>query len=78
MEGEGERLPQTREIAHAIIKDTLKVDLQGSITACHPLKNRNQVLVKFSDHDDKNAEHGDLSVSADQVITVTPPCPWQG
>ena len=55
VEGEGETPPQTREIAHAIIKDTLKVDLQGGITACHRLKNRNRVLVKFSDHDDKNA-----------------------
>ena len=37
---EGETPAQTREAAAAVIKDKLKVNLKGGITACHRLRNK--------------------------------------
>ena len=38
-----------------VIKDKLNVDMQGPIVACHRLQNKNRVLVKFQDLDDREA-----------------------
>ena len=52
---EGETPAQTREIAKKVIKDNLKVDMKGEIVACHRLRNKKRVIVKFLDHDDREA-----------------------
>ena len=38
-----------------IIKEKLNVDMKGEIVACHRLRNRKRVLVKFQDYDDRDA-----------------------
>ena len=52
---EGETPSETRETALAVIKEKLKVDLKGGISACHRLKNKKRVIVKFQDLDDREA-----------------------
>ena len=52
---EGETPAETRETAKKMIKDKLKVDLKGEIVACHRLKNKRRVIVKFQDLDDREA-----------------------
>ena len=46
---------ETRAIAAGIIKDKLKVNMQGAIVACHRLRNKKRVLVKFQDMEDRDA-----------------------
>ena len=52
---EGESPAETRETVKKIIKEKLKVDLKGDIVACHRLRNKKRVVVKFHDQDDRNA-----------------------
>ena len=52
-EGKDETAADTREIAQKVIKEKLKVEIQGGLTACHRLRNRKRVLVKFHDMDDR-------------------------
>ena len=52
---EGEAPAQTREMAKKIIKEKLKVEMKGEIVACHRLRNKKRVIVKFLDHDDREA-----------------------
>ena len=52
---EGETSSETRETALAVIKENLKFDLKGGISACHRLKNKKRVIVKFQDLDDREA-----------------------
>ena len=54
-ESEGETPAQTRETTLKVIKEKLKVDIKGSIAACHRLGNRKRVIVKFNDLDDREA-----------------------
>ena len=37
-----------------MIKEKLKVDMKGGVVACHRLRNKNRVIVKFQDMDDRN------------------------
>ena len=64
---------QTREIAQKIITETLQVKMQGKISACHRLKKRDRVLVKFADHEDKNqvyqAKFGQRAVVIHENLT---------
>lgn len=52
---EGEAPAETRETAKKIIKEKLKVDLKGDIIACHRLRNKKRVVIKFQDQDDRDA-----------------------
>ena len=52
---EGETPGETREAAMAVIKEKLKVELKGGIAACHRLRNKKRVIVKFQDLDDRDA-----------------------
>ena len=52
---EGETPSETRETVKKIIKEKLKVDMKGEIVACHRLRNKKRVVVKFQDHDDREA-----------------------
>lgn len=54
-EGSFETPEQSRVIASSIIKDKLGVELKGTIAACHRLKNKKRMLVRFVDLDDRNA-----------------------
>ena len=55
-EGKKDETPkETRELAKQVISDKLNVKLHGSIVACHRLRNRKWILVKFQDHDDREA-----------------------
>ena len=38
-----------------VIKEKLKVDMKGGIAACHSLKNKKRVIIKFQDLDDREA-----------------------
>ena len=49
-----ETTEQTRAIALKIMKEKLKVDVKGGVVACHRLRNKNRVIVKFQDMDDRN------------------------
>ena len=46
---------ETKAIAAEMIKKKLKVDMQGPIVACHRLKNKKRILVKFQDLSDRDA-----------------------
>ena len=46
---------ETRAVVSEVIKKQLKVDMQGAIVACHRLKNKKRVLVKFQDMEDREA-----------------------
>ena len=45
---------ETRAMAFKVIKDKLKVDMKGGVVACHRLRNKKRVIVKFQDMDDRN------------------------
>ena len=45
---------ETREIALQVIKDKLKVNIKGGVVACHRLRNKKRVIVKFQDMDDRD------------------------
>ena len=49
-----ETTEETRAIAVQVIKDKLKVDMKGGVVACHRLRNKKRVIVKFQDMDDRN------------------------
>lgn len=50
-----ETTSETRAIAAEIIKNSLKVEMRGTITACHRLRNKKRVIVKFQDMEDRDA-----------------------
>lgn len=50
-----ETAAETRAIASEIIKTNLGVTMQGPIVACHRLRNKKRVLVKFQDSEDREA-----------------------
>ena len=52
---EGESPAETRETAKKIIQDKLKVELKGDIVACHRLRNKRRVVIKFQDSEDRDA-----------------------
>ena len=52
---EGETPGETRETAAKIIKEKLKVNMKGGIAACHRLRNKKRVIIKFQDLDDREA-----------------------
>ena len=55
-EGEEFEAPdKTRETALKVIQEQLKVEIKGGIAACHRLKNKKRVIVKFNDMDDRDA-----------------------
>ena len=55
-EGRDEETPsETRETVIKVLKEKLNVDLKGGVVACHRLRNKKRVLVKFQDHDDRDA-----------------------
>ena len=49
-----ETTEETREMTLGLIKNKLKVDIKGGVVACHRLRNRKRVIVKFQDMDDRN------------------------
>ena len=49
-----ETTEETREMALQVIKEKLKVDLKGGVVACHRLRNKKRVIIKFQDMDDRN------------------------
>ena len=54
---DGETPAETRKTVKQVIKEKLKVDMKGDIVACHRLRNRKRVVVKFLDSDDRDAVH---------------------
>ena len=50
-----ETTSETRAVAQKVIKETLKVNMKGAILACHRLKNKKRVLIKFQDMEDRDA-----------------------
>ena len=46
---------ETREMAINLIKEKLNVTIKGATSACHRLRNRKRVLIKFQDLDDREA-----------------------
>ena len=55
-EGKPDETPaETREVALKLIKDKLNIDLKGGTSACHRLRNKKRVLIKFQDMDDREA-----------------------
>lgn len=52
---DGETPTETRQTAMKVIKEKLKVDMKGGIAACHRLKNKRRVIIKFQDMDDREA-----------------------
>ena len=49
-----ETTEETRSVALKVIKEKLKVDIKGGVVACHRLRNKKRVIVKFQDMDDRN------------------------
>ena len=49
-----ETTEETRAVALGVIKDKLDVEVKGGIVACHRLRNKNRVIVKFQDMEDRN------------------------
>ena len=49
-----ETTEETRAIALKLMKDKLKVEVKGGVVACHRLRNKKRVLVKFQDMDERN------------------------
>ena len=49
-----ETTEETRSVALKVIKEKLKVDMKGGVVACHRLRNKKRVIVKFQDMDDRN------------------------
>ena len=55
-EGEEWESPSTtRDTAMQVIKEKLKVNLKGGIAACHRLRNKKRVIIKFQDQNDRDA-----------------------
>ena len=52
---DGETPSETRETVVKVLKEKLNVDLKGGIVACHRLRHKKRVIVKFQDHDDRDA-----------------------
>ena len=50
-----ETTKETRDMATGIIRDKLGVNMQGPIVACHRLKNKKRIIVKFQDMEDREA-----------------------
>lgn len=49
-----ETTDETRAMTLELIKEKLNVDVKGGVVACHRLRNKKRVLVKFQDMDDRN------------------------
>ena len=49
-----ETTEETRSVALKVINEKLKVDIKGGVVACHRLRNKKRVIVKFQDMDDRN------------------------
>ena len=55
-EGKHDESPaETRETAIKLIKEKLNVTLKGATSACHRLRNKKRILIKFQDLDDRDA-----------------------
>ena len=52
---EGETPQETRVTVKKVLKEKLKVEMKGEIVACHRLRNKRRVIVKFQDLDDRDA-----------------------
>lgn len=52
---EDETPAETREMALKLIKEKLNVTLKGATSACHRLRNKKRVIIKFQDLDDREA-----------------------
>ena len=52
---EGETPTETRDTVLQVLKDKLNVELKGGVVACHRLRNKKRVIVKFQDQDDRDA-----------------------
>ena len=62
---------ETREIALGLIKEKLKVTLKGGTAACHRLRNKKRVIIKFQDADDRDAVYqAKFNQTGDAKITV--------
>ena len=48
-----ETTEETRAVALQLIKDQLKVNMKGGVVACHRLRNKKRVIVKFQDMEDR-------------------------
>ena len=46
---------EIRAVASAVIENQLKVKIQGGVVACHRLRNKKRVLIKFQDLADREA-----------------------
>ena len=51
----GESPAETRETAIKLIKEKLNVTLKGATSACHRLRNKKRIIIKFQDLDDRDA-----------------------
>ena len=51
-----ETTEETKSVALNVIKEKLKIDVKGGtgVVACHRLRNKKRVIVKFQDMDDRN------------------------
>lgn len=62
---------ETREIALKLIKEKLNVTLKGSTSACHRLRNKKRVIIKFQDLDDREAVYqAKFNQKGEDKITV--------
>ena len=52
---QGESPAETRETAIKLIKEKLNITLKGATSACHRLRNKKRILIKFQDQDDREA-----------------------
>ena len=52
---ENETPTETRDTVMKVLKDKLNVNLKGGVVACHRLRNKRRVIVKFQDQDDRDA-----------------------
>ena len=49
-----ETTEETRSMTLKVIKEKLRVNVKGGVVACHRLRNKKRVIVKFQDMDDRN------------------------
>lgn len=55
-EGKKDETPaETRETAVKLIQEKLNVTLKGATSACHRLRNKKRIIIKFQDLDDRDA-----------------------
>lgn len=52
---DNETTSETRAVIAEVIKNKLNVEMQGTMVACHRLKNKKRVLVKFQNMEDREA-----------------------